>query len=365
MSYPINNLLVEKILEIRHKHLTKISETHNPEIWSSVSENEDYITITFIIPSRGCSWALGKYGGCSVCGYVNDSSRDKAIPLETIINKLKALLFETTYSKKIEVQIFNSGSFFDNNDVSVELRSEIIDLITNIPAVFKLSVECRSEYVISEKEIIQETIQQLKGTILEIGIGLESTNNAILKDCWNKGTTLEKYKEAIIILQTLGAQVKSYIFVKPPFLTEREAIKDAVLTISEVIRIGTDVISINPCNIQNGTIVNELFRQKRYHPPWLWSVLHIIQTAVKISPEMKIICDPSAAGKLRGTHNCGKCDKTVLSLLKKAINKEELPSDFSKICSCYHRWEIIIATPWEALRTRNVSKLQRLSPLRE
>lgn len=365
MDYPSNKLLISKIQEIRFKHLAQISTIHNPKIWSSVSENVEYVTVTIVIPSRGCSWALSEYGGCSVCGYVNDSSRDRAVPVDTIIKRLSELLIEAKYSKKIEVQIFNSGSFFDEKDVFSDLRSKIIDLITNIPEVFKLAVECRTEYIIEEKNIIEETIEQLKGVILEIGIGLESSNDTILKDCWNKGTTLANYKKSVKILQTLGAKIKSYIFIKPPFLTERDAIRDTILTISQVAQIGTDVISINPCNVQNGTLVNELFRQNRYRPPWLWSVLHIIQAATKIAPNTNIICDPTAGGKLRGAHNCGKCDKTVLPLLTKAINKEVLPSDLSQICSCYHRWEIIITTPWEILRTRNISKLQRLSPLRE
>ena len=365
MIPPSNKLLKSKIQEIRHRHLAQISENSNPKIWSSVSENEEFVTVTVVIPSRGCSWALGESGGCSVCGYVNDSSRDNAVSIETIIKSLTKLLVETEYTKKVELQIFNSGSFFDEKDVSSDLRSKIINLITNVPYVFKLAVECRTEYIIEEKNIIEDTIKQLKGIILEIGIGLESSNNNILIDCWNKGTTLENYEKSVNILKTLGVQIKSYIFIKPPFLTEREAIRDAILTISEVVKIGTDVISINPCNVQNGTLVNELFRQNRYRPPWLWSVLHIIRAATTIAPSTKVICDPSAAGKLRGAHNCGKCDKTILPLLTKAINKEILPSDLSKLCSCYLRWEIIISSPWEILRTRNISKLQYLSPLRE
>jgi radical SAM enzyme (TIGR01210 family) len=365
MKYPNNDLLVSKIQDIRHQHLAQISTSQYPKIWSSVSENAESVTVTIVIPSRGCSWALSEYGGCSVCGYVNDSSRDRTVPIDTIIERLSELLLDTKYTKKIEIQIFNSGSFFDEKDVSTELRTKIIDLITDIPEVYKLAVECRTEYIIKGRKIIETTFEQLKGVILEIGIGLESSNNSILRDCWNKGTTLENYKESVNILRTIGVKIKSYIFLKPPFLTERDAIRDTILTIDEIAQIGTDVISINPCNVQNGTLVNELFHQNKYRPPWLWSVLHIIQAASKITPDTVIICDPSAAGKLRGAHNCGKCDKTVIPLLTKAINGEVIPSDLSQICSCYHKWELIISTPWEHLRIHNISKLQRLSPLRE
>ena len=264
MNYPSNDLLVAKITQIRHEYLSKIPKDRKPRIWSSISENKDYSTITIVIPSRGCSWALSEYGGCSVCGYVNDSSRNNEIPQKQILLHLDKLLKERVYSRKVEVQIFNSGSFFDEKDVPKELRVEIINVINSIPEIFKLAVECRAEYIISEKNIIEETQKYLGKKILEIGIGLESSNDTILKDCWNKGTTFDKYKEAVNILQEIGVNIKSYVFLKPPFLTERESIRDTLLTIHEVIKIGTNVISINPCNIQNGTLVDELFWKGKY-----------------------------------------------------------------------------------------------------
>jgi radical SAM enzyme (TIGR01210 family) len=342
-----------------------MSDATHSKIWSSVSENENHFTVTVVIPSRGCSWALSENGGCSVCGYVNDSSRENIIPLKKISDEITQLIVDVKYDKPLELQVFNSGSFFDQNDVPEELRTTIINLIIKSRQVFKLSVECRPEYILKEKTIIEETLNRLSEIKLEIGLGLESSNNAILQDCWNKGTTLEVYKSSLSYLQSIGIFVKSYIFIKPPFLNEQEAFRDAIKTIFDAKEMGTDVISINPCNIQNGTLVYELFRKDEYQTPWLWTVLHLIMRANEFTPDGKIICDPTAAGKERGAHNCGKCDKTVLKLIEKAVQKEKLPEDLSKICSCYLNWEILMNTPWETFRTRRISKLRKLKPLKE
>ena len=128
---------------------------------------------------------------------------------------------------------------------------------------------------------------------------------------------------------------------------------------------GTDVISINPSNIKNGTLSSELFFQKKYHPPWLWTVLHVIQAIQIINPKIKVICDPTAAGKVRGAHNCGKCDKVVLQLIQQAVLQQAIPDDFSTICSCYNIWENLITNPWETYRIRNQIKLRKLAPLNE
>ncbi len=365
MHNQVNPLLSGRIQEIRHNYLTQLAETSHSKIWSSVSENEHYFTITIVIPTRGCSWALSKNGGCSVCGYINDSSRENVIPVKRIKEELINLIIEAEYSKPLELQIFNSGSFFDETDVPEQLRSDILNLINRSGQIFKLSVECRPDFILKGKKAIENTIKRLSDIKLEIGIGLESSNNAILQDCWNKGTTLEEYETSLKYLHSKEVLVKSYIFIKPPFFNEQEAMRDAIKTISDAQKMGTDIISINPCNIQNGTLVYELFRKDEYQPPWLWTVLHLVKIANEIAPDTRIICDPTAAGKERGAHNCGKCDKIVLKLIKKAVQREKLPENFSEICSCYLNWEIIMNTPWESFRTRNLSRLRKLSPLKE
>ncbi|MHA2306300.1 MAG: hypothetical protein ACXACU_13010, partial [Candidatus Hodarchaeales archaeon] len=98
---------------------------------------------------------------------------------------------------------------------------------------------------------------------------------------------------------------------------------------------------------------------------WLWSILYIIQEVKQLFPELKIICEPTAAGKQRGVHNCGKCDKTVLSLIQELINNDPIPKDLSEICSCFTTWKLLIDTPLEVFRSRNLSKLRKMNPLRE
>ncbi|MHA2073846.1 MAG: hypothetical protein ACW97X_04445, partial [Candidatus Hodarchaeales archaeon] len=83
---------------------------------------------------------MSKNGGCSVCGYINDSSREHSIPSDRILNLLGDLIAKTKSSKPIELKIFNSGSFFDNKDVPQELKNEIIKLLKKNPSIRKLSV---------------------------------------------------------------------------------------------------------------------------------------------------------------------------------------------------------------------------------
>lgn len=365
MSLQRNFLLASTILKLRHEFLDQISENYKPKIWSNLTESDQKATITVVMPTHGCSWALSESGGCSVCGYVNDSSRDKSIPSEQILIRIKDLLNQVDPEKPIELKLYNSGSFFDETDIPEKLRLKIIDLIKKTPNIFRLGVESRPEFVLNNLNIVKDTKNSLDSVNLEIGIGLESSNNAILRDCWNKGSSFEEYTRCVEILRLSGIRTKSYILIKPPFLTEAEAIYDALRTSHDAISIRTDVLSLNPCNVQNGTLAHHLQKKDRYQPPWLWSVLYVITTIRQKYPNIEIICEPTAAGKQRGSHNCGKCDKTVLGLINKVIVNEQIPEDLSAICSCFSIWQFLLRTPIEVFRSRNQSKLRRLNPLQE
>jgi radical SAM enzyme (TIGR01210 family) len=360
-----NTLLASKIFELRQDYLNKRSLDFQPKLWSSITETEQNIIIVMVVPTRGCSWALSEAGGCSVCGYINDSSYDYPIPEKKISEEIDHSLSQIDSTKPIEFKLYNSGSFFDVNDVPAKLRHKILDKIRNDPRICKISVESRPEFLINHLEIIKETKRKLEPIQLEIGVGLESSNNAILKDCWNKGFTIKDYARSVQEIRSLDIRLKSYILIKPPFLTEKEAIVDAIKAARDAISIGTDVISFNPCNIQNGTLVNYLYKRDRYQPPWIWSVLFIVNTILQEFPYIELICEPTAGGKQRGTHNCGKCDKIVLGLIEKSIKKEKMPDDFSKICQCFLQWKTLIESPIETFRLRNLSRLRRFDPLNE
>ncbi|MFW9904227.1 MAG: archaeosine biosynthesis radical SAM protein RaSEA [Candidatus Thorarchaeota archaeon] len=365
MPFQKNLLLASKIFELRQEYSKKRTPDFQPKIWSSTIETTQNIVIVMIVPTRGCSWALSETGGCSVCGYINDSSHDYPIPEKEILEEIDHSLSKNESNKPIEFKLYNSGSFFDENDIPEKLRIEILEKIRKDPRIFRLSVESRPEFLRNNLNLIKETKRILKPIQLEIGVGLESSNNTILKDCWNKGFSLEDYRRSAQKVRSLKIRLKSYILIKPPFLTEKEAIVDAINTARDAFTIGTDVISFNPCNIQNGTLISHLFKQDRYQPPWIWSVLFIVKSVSNIFPDIDIICEPTAGGKQRGTHNCGKCDRVVLDLIDKVIKKEKIPEDLSTICECYSKWKILVESPIESLRLRNLSRLRRFDPLNE
>jgi radical SAM enzyme (TIGR01210 family) len=162
----------------------------------------------------------------------------------------------------------------------------------------------------------------------EFAIGLETSNDLIRQEVICKGFTFQDYVEASNTVHGRGGRVKAYLLLKPPHLSEGQALDDAIAS-ARAARGHADVLSLNLCNVQRGTYVERLWERSEYRPPWLWSAVEVIKSAPG-----PIICDPVGAGTRRGPHNCGKCDAAVAE----AIREHALSQDASVFegldCSC-------------------------------
>ena len=104
---------------------------------------------------------------------------------------------------------------------------------------------------------------------------------------------------------------------------------DMVRSVRELIQhFPEQTISINPMNIQKRTVVERLFQRGLYRPPWLWSLVKVIMDVEEdVMDTVKLMSSPTGGGKVRGVHNCGKCDLMVLE----SIKRFSLTQDFSHI----------------------------------
>ena len=103
-------------------------------------------------------------------------------------------------------------------------------------------------------------------------------------------------------------------------------------------------------NIQKGTVIDRLFRNNEYRPPWLWSLVQLIHdvhptihptnsgnsSADKVA---RLIIHPTAGGKVRGAHNCGSCDAEVVAAIERYSVSGEIEELDGLDCNCKSIWE--------------------------
>lgn len=301
------------------------------KVWTEQERFRDAVVdaLVIILKTRGCTWAL--QGGCTFCGYVNDSMVRK-VSGDNMLSQMKTALAREYRGQKV-VKIYTSGSFLDDTEVAREAQPAILALLPE--SVAKVTVEAQTHHATREK------LAAVRGALrpsveLEIAFGLESAHEPVLAYSVNKDDRWADFVQACAWSREVGVKTKAYIMLKPPFLTEREALEDTVATALKAAP-HCDLLSLNPCNVQNRTLVERLWKRGLYRSPWLWSVAEAL-LRVSAATATPVRSNPVGAGQQRGAHNCGACDNAVAG----AIEEFSLRRDPSLLpgaqCACREEW---------------------------
>jgi radical SAM enzyme (TIGR01210 family) len=333
------NPLTDFICSLRKRALRKKKEFDKEQLEKPVSFwtkpdrliNQIGKEFTIILRTKGCSWALGKSGGCSMCGYIQDANI-KDVPSPYLIKQFDHALKGKTNEinnpqHSFILKIFNSGSFFDDSELNENVRMHIYQKVSEIKSVKEFVIESRVEYLTADH--LSKLKNNLKNKYIEIGIGLETVSDYIRNNYINKGLFYEKFLDAVDLCRKYDIGVKVYLLFKPPFLNEQGAIDDCIHSIKILKELKVNTISINPLNIQRGSLAEYLWYQKRYRPPWFYSLFICLKKAIKQEDlkNLRILSNPSGAGTKRGIHNCLKCDDNMIKLLNEFV----LNQDISKL----------------------------------
>jgi radical SAM enzyme (TIGR01210 family) len=172
-------------------------------------------------------------------------------------------------------------------------------------------------------------------------MGLETSNDVIRKDCINKGFTFSDFTRASEIARNNDVTVKAYLMQKPPFLSEGIALNDMINSIHDAAPFAR-TISLNLCNVQKGTLVDEMFERGDYRPPWLWSAVEALKMGKESAPGTVIMSDPVGAGSMRGPHNCGKCDNDVAEAIRIFSVTQDTAVFKNLDCDCKELWKKVV-----------------------
>jgi radical SAM enzyme (TIGR01210 family) len=325
----VNKALNKTVGSIRQKNLRRTRGRARAHYWRErdVLGGEVVDAGVIILPTRGCGW--GRSSGCTMCGYVYESGN---LGEKELIASFKRAFFDLGEVRYLK--IFTSGSFFDEREVSRRLLDSIAALV-NEYNVNLLQVESRPEFV--EEDNLDWMRENLYSQ-LEVGIGLETSNDLLRENCINKGFRFADYEMAVKLCKSKDVQVKTYLLLKPPFIFEREAIADVIESAVDAAKAGTSKISINPMNVQRGTLVELLWKRGEYRPPWIWSLVEVLRKLRGSKLKIPVFSHPTGGGSRRGIHNCGRCDSTILQAIREFSTSQD-PAILDPLdCRCKGHW---------------------------
>jgi radical SAM enzyme (TIGR01210 family) len=233
------------------------------------------------------------------------------------------------------------GSMFDDNEVPEEVRNEIFKRIAGTGcAIF--GTESRPDTISDEK------MRAFRASFppdmkLQIGLGMESANDYVRRNCINKQLSKEDVVSAIETLHKYNIEALVHVLLKPPFLTEAEAIEDAVQSCNFAFAHGANRVVFFMTNLKPYTLTSWLAERGRYRVPYLWSgASALVQMGAGLKRPVTLSGFYSGVEIEELAHNCKECSSGVISALQtfsQTLDRGILNSILEEHCSCRPEWE--------------------------
>ena len=201
--------------------------------------------------------------------------------LAQVESALSGLDCET--QRVFELDVYNSGNFLNEAEIPLEAQSNIVARVRQENAVRVLLVESRPEYITAAGLCrLTRSGDRSRPLALEIGIGLESSNDIIRERYLRKGMSRKAFERAVKPLGEAGADLLTYVMLKAMPMSEEDALQDVVNTAEYVHEVASSYgvrarIALQPTFVVPGTRLAAEFRAGRYVPPSLGLVVEAVR----------------------------------------------------------------------------------------
>lgn len=244
---------------------------------------------------------------------------DQPTPKDAIPRQIRFAL--DRMPKASVVKLYNSGNFFDGKAIPKSDYEAIADLLSEFDHVI---VENHPKLI---GFFISEFRDRLNGTF-EIAMGLETIHPEVLPKL-NKQITKEDFLEATQFLMDKEIDVRAFILLNPPFLTDPEMNIDWCLkSVEFAFDSGCSACSIIPVRDGNG-IMDELRKSGEYVPPTLTALETVFDEALKMKSG-RVFCD---VWDLEKFSNCKICFQERKNRLEKMNLSQKILQRVN--CHCY------------------------------
>lgn len=235
-----------------------------------------------ILMTGGCSVPT-----CTMCPFTNENDYGHKDHHHDLVTQVRDALVRTGEEPDYELlSLYNDGSFFATNEIPENVQIEIARLVGQA-GVRRLVVESLPQFITIDR--LRPFVQELGDVALEVGIGFQSSNELIREVLVNTRVSRRQFQSALQVLQDVGAEPKIYLMIKPPFVSEEEALTDVIQSVAYIKERGIHGVTLCPTRVSKNTVAWELYKGGDYAPPNLWTVLEAVKLANR-DAEVRVAC---------------------------------------------------------------------------
>jgi len=325
-------------------------------------------------PSRGCVWSLA--GGCTMCNF---GTTTHALDDDAVLRAWEQVL-DTIGTGVQRIHIGPGGSFFTDAEVPAHIRIEVIRRLHRLPFLRSVGIETRAPFVTFER--LDDVVRALPSTVenVTLGFGLECISDLPRLACVNKGYGPEDIEEALEIMRAVERRhpsvrihFETYTLLKPIFLTEGEAVAEALSTLEWAFERGVETAVLFLNTVKEHTIQHELYLADtleppiRFEPPFCRSAVEVLLQLPDEWRRNTVVLGPQSAVAAEGMPRaCELCSWPINGALV-AHNLYRAPAILhavaATVCPCKTEWEAELDAPSEPLANRIARGLDALDAL--
>jgi archaeosine synthase beta-subunit len=169
------------------------------------------------------------------------------------------------------LKLYNAGNFFDAQAIPPGDLPRLTDLLSPFETAI---IECHPLLVGKRCLDFQERLRPA----LQVAMGLETIHPEVLPRL-NKRMTLADFEQATRFLGRHGIDVRAFLLLRPPFLSEKEGIHWAIRSIEYAFDHGVECCVVIPTRAGNGAM-EQLQEQGLFCPPGLEALEEVLEFGV-------------------------------------------------------------------------------------
>lgn len=299
--------------------------------------------LVLFLRGTGCAWT-SQTGGCTFCGFWGATQfGGRVADADYKAQVIHALA--TAPADDPIVCLYNDGSMLVDREIGLEVVVDLCRLLAARAHVRRVVIEAKVIDLDARK--IERLANVMNGKELEVAVGFESAEPIIRDLCINKGFPNALFEAKVRLLANQGISLVPLVMLKPPFLTEGQAVCDVVRTLEYLEPYGLARIDLELATVERHTLTHDLWSVGLYTTPRLWSVIEILRqrhargfrTPLFVSPPNYTV--PSVAT----TANCPSCTSTCARLLERYNATGDVAVFDGLVCDCKAAWELLLREP--------------------
>jgi radical SAM enzyme (TIGR01210 family) len=170
------------------------------------------------------------------------------------------------------VKLYNAGNFFDPQAIPPEDYAEIARRLDRFETVI----------VENHPRLTDDRCLRFRDFLtarLEVALGLETVHPTVLASL-NKRMTVQDYDTAARFLKDHDIDLRTFLLVKPPGLSEQKGIDWALRSLEHAVHVGADCVSFIPTRAGNG-LMEHLQAEGLFSPPSIRSLERVFERGLE------------------------------------------------------------------------------------